>query len=94
MNASPTRQGWMVLVAAVAAVVVGRLFGVLELYVISAAMGLAVAVGLLVVLVRRPRIEVNRWIRPSVHTAGDVGRVEVLVQRVHSGRSPNSSPAS
>ena len=28
---------------------------------------------------RRPRVDVHRWIRPSVLTAGDVGRVEVLV---------------
>jgi uncharacterized protein (DUF58 family) len=78
----------MVLVAAVVGVTVGRMFGVLELYVIGAAMALAVVLGLLVVLVRRPRIEVHRWIRPSVLTAGDVGRVEVLVQRVRGGRSP------
>ena len=44
MIARLTRQGWMVLVAAVLAVVVGRLFGVLELFVIGAAM--AVAAGL------------------------------------------------
>lgn len=88
MSARLTRQGWMVLIAGVVAVVVGRLFGVLELYLIGAAMAVAAGLGLLVVLVRRPRVEVHRWIRPSVLTAGDVGRVEVQVQRVGGGRSP------
>ena len=36
----PTRQGWTVAVGAVAALVIGRVFGILELYVIGA--GLAI----------------------------------------------------
>ena len=35
-----------------------------------------------------PAVEVHRWIRPSVLTAGDVGRVEVLVQQIGAARSP------
>ena len=89
MVARLTRQGWIVLIAAVAAVIIGRLFGVLELFLIGAALALAPGLGLLNVVVRRPRVEVERWIRPSVLTAGDVGRVEVLVQRVGAGRSPD-----
>jgi uncharacterized protein (DUF58 family) len=89
MVARLTRQGWIVLIAAVVAVVIGRLFGVLELFVIGAALALASGLGLLTVLVRRPRVEVHRWIRPSVLTAGDIGRVEVLVQRDGAGRSPD-----
>ncbi len=88
MSARLTRQGWMVLVSAVIAVIVGRLFGVLELYIIGAAMASAAIVGLLTVALRRPQVRVERWIRPSVLTAGDVGRVEVLVERVGKGRSP------
>lgn len=88
MRATPTRQGIVVAISAVLAVVAGRLFGVLELYLIGAAMALASLVGLIVVVVRRPRVDVHRWIRPSVLTAGDVGRVEVLVQQIGRGRSP------
>ena len=88
MRSRPTRQGMIVAVAAVLAVVAGRLFGVIELYLIGAAMVLAALTAWLVVAVRRPRVEVHRWIRPSVLTAGDVGRVEVLVEQIGRGRSP------
>ena len=88
MTARLTRQGWMVLVSAVIAVAIGRLFGVLELFVIGAALAVAALLAVVTVWLRRPRVEVHRWIRPSVLTAGDVGRVEVLVQRVGAGPSP------
>jgi uncharacterized protein (DUF58 family) len=88
MRATPTRQGIVVAVSAVLAVVAGRLFGVIELYLIGAAMVIASLVALIVVYVRRPRVDVHRWIRPSVLTAGDVGRVEVLVEQIGRGHSP------
>jgi len=88
MSARPTRQGWTVLAGAVLAVVVGRLFGVIELFVMGSAMFAAAVLAFLLVLVRRPRVEVHRWIRPSVLTAGDVGRVEVLVRQLGFSRAP------
>ena len=88
MRVRPTRQGIIVIVAAVGAFVIGRLFGLLELYVIGAALLCAALVAWLVVAIRRPRVQVSRWIRPSVLTAGDVGRVEVLVEQVGRTRSP------
>ena len=45
-----TRQGWTVLVGAVLCVVVGRLFGIIELYVIGAALAAAVVFGFAIVL--------------------------------------------
>jgi uncharacterized protein (DUF58 family) len=89
MHATPTRQGIVVAIAAVLAIIAGRLFGVIELYLIGAAMALASIVALAVVAFRRPRVEVHRWIRPSVLTAGDVGRVEVLVEQIGRGGSPS-----
>jgi uncharacterized protein (DUF58 family) len=88
MRARPSRQGVMVMVSALGAIVVGRMFAVLELYLIGAAMIIAAVLGLLVVSLRRPQIEVERWIRPSVLTAGDTGRVEVLVEAVGRSNSP------
>jgi uncharacterized protein (DUF58 family) len=88
MRARPSRQGVMVMVSGVCAIVVGRMFGVLELYVIGAAMLIAPLLGLAVVAWRRPCVEVERWIRPSVLTAGDTGRVEVLVEAVGRSNSP------
>jgi uncharacterized protein (DUF58 family) len=89
VRTNPTRQGWTVLASAVIALVIGRLFGILELFVIGAAMAAAVIVAWIVVRLWRPNVNVHRWIRPSVLTAGDVGRVEVLVQQVGSTRSPS-----
>jgi uncharacterized protein (DUF58 family) len=89
VRTNPTRQGWTVLASAGIALVIGRLFGVLELFVIGAAMAAAVVVAWFVVRLWRPNVDVHRWIRPSVLTAGDVGRVEVLVQQVGSTRSPS-----
>jgi uncharacterized protein (DUF58 family) len=89
VSARPTRQGWTVLVSAVLAVVIGRMFAIIELFVLGAAMAVAVLVAWLLVLTWRPKIQVHRWIRPSVLTAGDVGRVEVLVQQAGAIRSPS-----
>jgi len=78
--AHPTRQGWTVAVSAVIAAFIGRAFGVVELYIITAAMLVAVGFAWLAVAVRRPRLAVRRWIRPAVLTAGDTGRVELVVE--------------
>jgi uncharacterized protein (DUF58 family) len=88
VRARPTRQGVIVAAGGVGALVIGRVFGVLELFVIGAAMLAAALLAWLVVAVRPPRVAVSRWIRPSVLTAGDVGRVEVLVEQIGRTRSP------
>ena len=78
-SAHPTRQGWVVAASGVVAGLIGRAFGVIELYVIAAAMVVAVLAAWLVVALRRPHVDVRRWIRPAVLTAGETGRVEVVV---------------
>lgn len=75
----PTRQGWIVLVCALATGVLGRAFGVLELYFLAAAFATAFLAAFAIVLLRRPRVVVRRWVRPEVLTAGDVGRVDLVV---------------
>ncbi len=77
------------MVSAAGALAVGRLFGIFELFVIGAAMLVAALSAWLLVTFRRPQVAVERWIRPAVLTAGDVGRVEVLVQQVGRSRSPS-----
>jgi uncharacterized protein (DUF58 family) len=79
----------MLMVSAVGAIVIGRLFGLIELYVIGAAMLLAALLAWLIVAWRRPNVQVERWIRPAVLTAGDVGRVEVLVEAVGRSMTPS-----
>src|SRR5262245_44921937 len=77
------------MISAVGAIVIGRMFGLIELYVIGAAMLIAPLLAWLIVAWRRPQVTVERWIRPAVLTAGDTGRVEVLVEAVGRSLTPS-----
>lgn len=87
----PTRQGWTILVGSIIALVVGRLFGILELFVIGAALAVAVGIAVLAVRLRVPRLAVHRWIHPSVLTVGDTGRVDLSIENTSGLRSPKVS---
>jgi uncharacterized protein (DUF58 family) len=80
---SLTRQGVAVIAAGAIAVAIGRVFGIIELYVISAAFFAAVVVAVVYVWARRPRIDADRWIHPSLLVAGDTGQVDLRMR--HSG---------
>jgi len=84
----PTRQGWTIAVGAIAAIVIGRVFGILELFVLGAGMGLCVVVAVLTVRFRRPQLTIARWVHPSVLTVGDTGRVDLLIENRGRHRSP------
>ena len=84
----PTRQGWTILVGSVIALVVGRVFGIVELFIIGAALAVAVGVAVLIIRVRVPRLAVHRWIHPSVLTVGDTGRVDLSIENKSGLRSP------
>lgn len=79
---SVTRQGVAVLGAGAVALAVGRVFAIIELYVIAAALFASVAVATVYVRVRRPRVEARRWIHPSVLVAGDTGHVDIQLHHV------------
>ncbi|MDX2380041.1 MAG: DUF58 domain-containing protein [Acidimicrobiia bacterium] len=79
-----THQGIFGLVAGVAAVAIGRVFGVLELFLIGAAFLLAAAFALCFVRLRRPKTIASRWVHPSVLVAGDTGQVDIHLH--HGGR--------
>lgn len=79
-----TRHGYVLLFAGLAAVAIGRAFGVLELFVIGAACFAAVAAALAYIIARRPRVDAVRWVHPSVIVAGDTGRVDLHLH--HRGR--------
>ena len=87
----PTRQGWTIAVSAIVAIVVGRVFGIVELFVIGAALAVSVVLAVLVVQLFRPRLRVDRWIHPSMLTVGDVGRVDLTIENQSSVRSPRAS---
>jgi uncharacterized protein (DUF58 family) len=82
-----TRQGASSLVAGVIALAVGRVFGVLELFIIGAAFVAAVVLALVFVGVRRPNISASRWIHPTVLVAGDTGRIDLRLEHHGSVRS-------
>lgn len=84
----PTRQGWTIVAGAVAALVIGRVFAIIELFVIGAAMGLTVALAVLVVRFIRPELDITRWAHPAVLTVGDTGRVDLLIENRSRLRSP------
>ena len=81
----PTRHGWAAAVAAVATVVAGRLFGVLELYVVGAALLAAAIVAVLVVNRPLPTLRVRRLARPATVAAGEPARVDL--QLLNDGRT-------
>ena len=84
----PTRQGWTVAGGALAALVIGRVFGIVELFVVGAGLGFAVVLAVLAVRLRRPNLAIGRWIHPAVLTVGDTGRVDLLIENRGRRRSP------
>lgn len=75
-----TRQGAAVVVAGLLAIAIGRVFAVIELFVIGAAFFAAAAAAVVYVRLRRPRVIADRWIHPSVLAAGDTGRVDIHLE--------------
>jgi uncharacterized protein (DUF58 family) len=74
----------------VAALVIGRVFGILELFIIGTGLALAVIAAVLTVRLRRPKLAIARWVHPSVLTVGDTGRVDLLIENRATGRSPRA----
>jgi uncharacterized protein (DUF58 family) len=84
----PTRQGWTIAFAAVLAIVVGRVFAIIELFVIGAALGAAVVLAVLSVRLLRPHLAIRRWVHPTMLTVGDTGRVDLAIENRGILRSP------
>ena len=83
-----TTQGWLLGLAGAAMVVVGRLLGMLEVFVVG--VGLVTVVGAGVVIVARTRLplEASRVLRPARVHAGSPGRVDLRVVNTAQRRSP------
>jgi uncharacterized protein (DUF58 family) len=84
----PTRHGWLLLVAGAISVVIGRIFAILELYVIAAGSLAAVVAGLLAVRLGAASLAAHRWIHPPILTVGDTGRVDLTIVNEGRTRSP------
>lgn len=79
-----TRQGWAAVASAGSLVLAGRLFGLVELYVLGAGtLALAVAAVVLVVVRRRAlgHLSAHRTASPPVVAVGETGQVTLVVSR-------------
>ena len=83
-----TRSGWGALLLAAIAFVVGRVFGLIELYVLGVGLVAAVGVAVATMMATPPRLAVRRLIDPSTVQAGDAARVDMQIANVGSRRSP------
>jgi uncharacterized protein (DUF58 family) len=82
------RNGWLLLAVAAALVFVGRLFGIVELYVAGAGAALLVLGAFIYVRTARVRLRVSRSVTPSRVHAGDTTRVEVGAVNKGTWRTP------
>jgi uncharacterized protein (DUF58 family) len=83
-----TRHGWTAIAAAVACFVIGRLFGLIELYVLGVGIVIALLVAVITVQRRLPPLNVRRIVSPSLVSVGEPARVDI--QLANCGRQ--SSP--
>lgn len=83
-----TRQGWLVGGGAVALIAGGRLFGVLELFIIGAAAGALLGASIAIVLLTRLRLAVARSVTPPRVYAGSPSRVELSIRNDGSRATP------
>lgn len=84
----PTRHGWAMLVAAAGSIAVGRLFGLMELFVVGVALITAVVVALVIVNRPLPHVQVRRVARPALVSVGEPARVDLQVVNRSQLRTP------
>ncbi len=75
----PTRQGWGAVGAGIGSLMAGRVFGLIELYVIGAALLVAVALAVAVVHRPLPHLHVARELHPALVSVGEPARVDLTV---------------
>lgn len=83
-----TRGGWSVAVGSMALVVVSRMLGIFELFLLGAGGGALVVAAALRVATLRLRIDVTRELHPARVHAGTPSRVELRVRNRSGRRTP------
>ncbi len=84
----PTRHGWTAIVAAVACFAIGRVFGLIELYVVGVGIIIALLVALISVQRRLPPLNVKRIVSPAMVSVGEPARVDIQVANLGRQASP------
>lgn len=83
-----TRSGWGAIALAFAAFVIGRVFGIIELYVLGVGVASALLVAVVTLSGRQPRLSVRRLVEPSTVQAGDAARVDIQIANAGGRRTP------
>jgi uncharacterized protein (DUF58 family) len=83
-----TRHGWTAIVAAAASFAIGRVFGLIELYVVGVGIVIAVLVALISVQRRLPPLNVKRIVSPSMVSVGEPARVDIQLANLGRQASP------
>ena len=84
-----TRHGWGATLLAITTTVIGRLFGVLELFVLGSGIFALVGASLIWVHSRRISLRIHRQVVPGTLQVGEVARVEM---RISNTSRSSSSP--
>lgn len=83
-----TRHGWTALVAAAACFAIGRVFGLIELYVLGCGIVIAILVSIVSVQRRLPALNVRRIVTPAMVAVGEPARVDIQLANVGRQASP------
>jgi uncharacterized protein (DUF58 family) len=83
-----TRHGWTAIVAAAASFVIGRLFGLIELYVVGVGIVIALLVAVISVQRRLPPLNVKRIVSPAMVSVGEPARVDIQLANLGRQASP------
>lgn len=83
-----TRHGWSAIVASVACFAIGRVFGLIELYVVGVGIVIAILVSIISVQRRLPPLNVRRIVSPSMVSVGEPARVDIQLANLGRQASP------
>jgi uncharacterized protein (DUF58 family) len=83
-----TRHGWTAIVAAAACFGIGRVFGLIELYVIGVGIVIALLVAVISVQHRLPPLNVRRIVSPAMVSVGEAARVDIQLANLGRQSSP------
>ncbi|MGZ4671488.1 MAG: DUF58 domain-containing protein [Ilumatobacteraceae bacterium] len=83
-----TRHGWTAIAAAAACFAIGRVFGLIELYVIGVGIVIALLVAVISVQHRLPPLNVRRIVSPAMVSVGEAARVDIQLANLGRQSSP------
>ena len=83
-----TRHGWTAIVAAAASFAIGRVFGLIELYVVGVGIVIAILIAVISVQRRLPPLSVKRIVSPSMVSVGEPARVDIQLANLGRQASP------